>query len=141
MPLAIFKTVIIVYNYRMYCPVCFNDTLKISSSGVVKFSFNAKAKSTSQLYYNLSQDNEKDLLEKLDNVIKDYFIYYSAFQNKYPIRYIEAFSIDFKCSSKCIINLQHKVSVIGSLFSKKELHESLRKLAPKYSIEVHPELC
>ncbi len=47
----------------MYCPVCFNDTLKIASSGVVKLSFNSKAKSTSQFFYNLAQDKDEDILQ------------------------------------------------------------------------------
>ena len=118
----------------MYCPVCLNDTLKIASSGVAKFTFNGKAKATSQFFYNLIQDKPEEILEKLEHVIKDYFIYYSGFQNKDPIKSVEAYSIDFKCSNGCIINLSHKVNTIGILFEKEHLDESLKKLAIKYQI-------
>ena len=60
----------------MYCPKCFNDTLKVASSGVVKLTFNGKAKATSQFYYNLAQDKKEEILKKLEDVIVDYFSYY-----------------------------------------------------------------
>ncbi|MAX65504.1 MAG: hypothetical protein QF441_04110 [Bacteriovoracaceae bacterium] len=120
----------------MYCPVCFNDTLKIASSGVVKLLFNGKAKSTSQFFYNLSQDKDEELLQKIEDVVKDYFIYYSGFQNKDPIENIDAYSIDFKCENKCVININHKVNVIGLLFSQDELNEIVERLAKKYNIPI-----
>lgn len=124
----------------MYCPVCLNDTLKLASSGIVKFTFNGKAKSTSQFYYNLGQDRKEDLEKKLEQVIKDYFVYYSNFQNKDPIQYVEAYSIDFKCDNKCVINISHKVNVLGVLFEKEQLEESLKKVAAKYQIPLDLKL-
>ncbi len=124
----------------MYCPVCFNDTLKIASSGVVKFAFNGKAKSTSQFYYNLSQDKDQDILDKIDGVIKDYFVYYSGFQNKDPIQQVDAFSIDFKCKKGCVISVNNKVNVVGLLFSKSELETSLVKMGQKYQIPLDLKL-
>lgn len=124
----------------MYCPVCFNDTLKISSSGVVKFTFNGKAKATSQFFYNLSEDSEKDIQEKLEYVVKDYFVYYSGFQNQDTIENVEAYSIDFKCDNKCIINVAHKVNVIEILFDKKMLIEIVDRLGEKYGLETNLKL-
>lgn len=123
----------------MYCPVCLNDTLKIASSGVVKFSFNGKSKSTSQFYYNMAQDRDKELLEKIDEVVKDYFVYYSGFQNKETIKKVEATSIDFVCSNKCVLNVNHRVDVIGLLFSKEEIRSALTKMGQKYGVDVQLE--
>ena len=120
----------------MYCPVCFNDTLKIASSGVVKFAFNGKSKSTSQMFYNLSQDKDEEILQKLEAVIKDYFVYYSGFQNKDVIQFIDCYSIDFKCSNKCVISVNNKVNVIGLIFSQNELKEIADRLAKKYDIPI-----
>ncbi len=120
----------------MYCPVCLNDTLKISSSGIVKMTFNGKAKSTSQFYYNLAQDRDEDILNKLEGVIKDYFVYYSGFQNKDEINEISCHSIDFKCDNKCVINVNHRVNVIGLIFTQEELKEITEKLANKYQVPV-----
>lgn len=118
----------------MYCPVCFNDTLKLASSGVAKLIFNGKSKATSQFFYNLTQDKPEEINDKLKNVIKDYFIYYSGFQNKDPIRKVEVFSIDFKCKNGCIINVNHRVNVIGLLFEKEDLEKILKEMASKYQI-------
>jgi len=134
LPFFISKNKIIDYYITMYCPVCFNDTLKIASSGVVKFSFNGKAKATSQFYYNLNIDSEKDILEKLDTVVKEYFIYYSGFQNKDPLQEVECYSIDFKCQNGCVINTSNKVNVLGLIFSKAELIKSINTFGDKYQI-------
>lgn len=123
----------------MYCPKCFNDTLKISSSGVVKLTFNGKAKATSQFYYNLAEDDEHDIYDKLENVVKDYFSYYGNFQNKDPIKEVEAFSIDFKCSNGCVVDVNNRVNVIGLIFNKSELKKALTTLAPKYDIPLQLE--
>lgn len=124
----------------MYCPICFNDTLKIASSGVVKMTFNGKAKSTSQFFYDLKHDQDKDVLLKLDNVIADYFIYYSNFQNKDPIETVEATSLDFKCLNKCVINVSHKMNVIGLVFTKTMLIDSLNRMSVKYKIPLKLKL-
>ena len=124
----------------MYCPICFNDTLKIASSGVVKMTFNGKAKSTSQFFYDLKHDQEKDVLLKLDKVIADYFIYYSNFQNQDPIETVEATSLDFKCLNKCVINVSHKMNVIGLVFTKTMLIDSLNRMSVKYKIPLKLKL-
>lgn len=118
----------------MYCPICFNDTLKIASSGVIKFTFNGKSKATSQLYYNLTQDSEDDLLSKLDDTIDDYFKYYSGFQNCDPIKSVSVVSIDFKCRTGCVLSVNHKVNMVGMIFTKDDLKNSLEKHARKYNI-------
>lgn len=124
----------------MYCPVCLNDTLKLASSGVAKFTFNGKAKSTSQFFYNVNQDKKEQLAQKLEDVIKDYFSYYSNFQNKDPIKFVEAYSIDFKCKNKCVINVNHKVNIIGVLFQVESLEEALIKMGQKYNIPLDLKL-
>lgn len=118
----------------MYCPKCLNDTLKVASSGVVKLTFNGKSKSTSQFFYNLSQDTEQEILEKLENVLEDYFKYYSNFQNQSLIDSIEATSIDFKCSQGCILTVSHKVNVISLIFTMDNLKALATKQALKYNV-------
>lgn len=124
----------------MYCPICFNDTLKIASSGVVKMTFNGKSKATSQFYFNLKEDNEEKTSEKLLATIEDYFEYYSQFQNKNPIKEIESYSIDFKCTNKCGINISNKMSVINLVFHLETLKLMLQRAADKYNVELDPRL-
>lgn len=123
----------------MYCPICFNDTLKIASSGVVKMTFNGKAKSTSQFFYDLKHDQDHEIQDKLDKVVADYFMYYSNFQNKEIINQVEATSLDFVCSNRCVINVKHKMNVIGLVFTKSMLEEALKRMGQKYSIQVDLE--
>lgn len=92
------------------------------------------------MFYNLAQDKDTDLLNKLEEVIEDYFLYYSKFQNKDPIKYIEAYSIDFKCFHKCVITLTNKVNVIGVLFSLNEIQDVIKKCAAKYQIPLELKL-
>lgn len=124
----------------MYCPICFNDTLKIASSGVVKMTFNGKSKSTSQFFFNLKEDSEQKTSEKLQATIEDYFEYYSDFQNKEPIKYVEAYSLDFKCTNKCIMNTTNKLSVVNLVFHTKTLSMALEEAAKKFDIEIAPKL-
>ena len=124
----------------MYCPICFNDTLKIAYSGVVKMTFNGKSKSTSQFYFNLKEDSEIKTSEKLQATIEEYFEYYSNFQNKIPIKEIEAYSIDFKCSNKCAISMSNKMSVINLVFHAKTLSLALEAAAKKFEIALDPKL-
>ena len=124
----------------MYCPVCLNDTLKIASSGVVKLSFNKKARSTSQLFYNLKNDKDADLLLKFKNVIEDYFNWYSEFKNKNPIKEVQAYSMDFICQHGCKMTVNTHLSVIGLLISKKELQKLIKEVAATHNIEISPKL-
>ena len=120
----------------MYCPVCFNDTLKIASSGVVKLTFNGKSKATSQFYYNIKQDKTHELLDKLEAVVKDYFLYYSNFQNKDTIKTIEAFSHDFKCSNGCSLTVNNRMNVIDILFNKADLMKILEKMGERFDLSL-----
>lgn len=120
----------------MYCPICFNDTLKIASSGVVKMTFNGKAKSTSQFFYDLKHDQDQEIQDKLDKVVADYFMYYSNFHNKEIINKVDATSLDFVCSNRCVINVKHKMNVIGLVFTKTMLEDALKRMGQKYSIQV-----
>jgi hypothetical protein len=118
----------------MYCPICFNDTLKIASSGVVKVTFNGKAKSTSQFYYNLKQEKPTEIYKKFRDVVIDYFTWYATFQNKDVIKNIELTSHDFLCSTGCKLNINHKLNVIDLVIPKAIFKETLEQEAIRYQI-------
>lgn len=120
----------------MYCPKCFNDTLKIASKGRVKITFNGKSKSTSQFLYNLDQDTKKDIDSKIEEVIEDYFSYYSNFQNIDPIEEIQMLSFDFICSNNCALTVDNQINV-REIFTKIDsLKKLLNKVAQKYNIQI-----
>lgn len=124
----------------MYCPICFHDTLKLASSGVVKLTFDGKSMSTSQFYYNLTQDNDIKIKKKLSSVITEYFEYYSSFQNKAPIKRIVLSSIDFKCANKCVIKVDNRVSVTGILIDQAAVDKVVKSQASKLQIPLAPKV-
>lgn len=120
----------------MYCPVCFNDTLKIASSGVVKVTFNGKAKSTSQFYYNLKQEKPIEIYKKYRAVAADYFSWYSTFQNKDLIKNIELTSCDFICSNGCKLSLNNNLSVINLVIPIEEVKQISESEAKRNNIPI-----
>lgn len=120
----------------MYCPVCLNDTLKIASSGVVKMTFDGKAKSTTQFYYNIKEETPITLNKKLRTIIAEYFKYYSQFQNKTIIKEIFAFSSDFKCAKGCAMSLEKKFNILGLVIEKQDFLSILEEEAENYDISL-----
>lgn len=121
----------------MYCPVCFQDTMKIRSTGVVKLAFNGKARNTSLFTYNLQKESHEQLVLKLREKVVDFFSFYAEFVNKTPIKTFEAYCSDFQCSNGCKIDLVNtKVSVIGVLYPIAEVKKILQDESKKFNIEV-----
>lgn len=118
----------------MYCPVCFNDTLKIASSGVVKVTFNGKAKSTSQFYYNMKQEKPTEIYKKFRDVVSEYFSWYATFQNKDIIKEITLTSSDFICSTGCKLNISHRLNVIDLVIPKDIFVEIMESEAQRHEI-------
>jgi hypothetical protein len=121
----------------MYCPVCFQNTLKVRSNGVVKLAFNGKSRNNSLFTYNLQKETHEQLLAKLREKIVDWMSFYSEFTNQTPIKTFEAFSADFICTNNCKIDiLNTKVSVINIIYSVQEVKTLLKEEGKKYGIEV-----
>jgi hypothetical protein len=125
----------------MYCPVCFQNTLKIRSSGVIKLSFNGKSRNTSLFTYNLQKESQEQLNAKLREKIVDFFSFYSEFANRTPIKFFEAYSADFICINNCKIDLlKTKVSVIGIMYSLPSVKAMLDEEGHKFSIKIETDL-
>lgn len=121
----------------MYCPVCFQNTMKIRSSGVIKLSFNGKSRSTSLFTYNLQKETLEQLEAKLREKIVDFFSFYSEFNNKTPIKNFEAYSADFICTNSCKLDMMStKVSVVGTIYSVPRVREILKEEGRKFGIEI-----
>jgi hypothetical protein len=121
----------------MYCPVCFQNTLKLRSTGVVKLAFNGKSRSTSLFTYNLQKETHEQLMTKLREKIVDFFSFYAEFANRDPIRSFEVYSADFQCTNQCKIDVQHtKVSVVNLLFTPQEIRSVLKQEADRFGLDV-----
>ena len=97
--------------------------------------FNGKAKATSQFFYNLKQDDPSDIDEKVKKTIRDYFIWYSNFQNKDVITNVEMVSSDFKCSTGCVLNSSHRLNTIDILIAKEKLAEIIASEGKRAQIQ------
>jgi hypothetical protein len=121
----------------MYCPVCFQNTMKIRSSGVIKLSFNGKSRNTSLYTYNLQKDTQEQLDAKLREKIVDFLSFYAEFNNKTPIKVFELYSADFMCTNTCKIDVMNtKVSVVGIIYPRPVVKAILTGEAKKYGIEI-----
>ncbi len=121
----------------MYCPVCFQNTLKIRSNGVVKLAFNNKSRNTSLFTYNLQKETHEQLLAKLREKIVDWMSFYSEFTNKTPIKTFECYSGDFVCTNNCKIDmLNTKVSVVNLIYSAQEVKSMLKEEGQKFGVEI-----
>lgn len=121
----------------MYCPTCFQNTLKFRSNGVVKLSFNGKSRNTSLFTYNLTKDSGEELAKKMREKIVDFLSWYSEFKNRDPIKTFEAYSSDCQCTNNCKLDLVNtKVTVIGVMYTQKEIIQMLKEEGAKYNIEI-----
>ncbi len=120
----------------MYCPVCFQDTLKIRSNGVIKLAFNGKSRNNSLFTYNLQKETHEQLSSKLREKIVDFFSFYSEFANRTPIKTFEAYSSDFVCTNSCKIGMTTRVSVVGNVYSIPEVKQMLNEEGTKFNIKI-----
>ena len=121
----------------MYCPVCFQNTMKIKSNGVVKLAFNGKSKNSSLYTYNLQKETQEQLLAKLREKVVDFFSFYSDFNNKSPIKNFEAFSADYLCTNACKMDMINtKVSVVGVIYTVTEVKNILLEEGQKFGITI-----
>jgi uncharacterized protein with ParB-like and HNH nuclease domain len=120
----------------MYCPQCFQNTLKMRSNGVIKLAFNGKSRSTSLFTYNLQKESHEQLLAKLKERMVDFLSFYSEFNNKTPIKTFEAFSSDFQCTSGCKNDPNSKFSVIGLVFTNDEAKNLLEQEGKNFGVEI-----
>jgi hypothetical protein len=120
----------------MYCPVCFQNNLKLRSTGVVKISFNGKSRNTSLFTYNLAKDSPNDLDKKMRERIADFMDWYNEFQNKAVLEKFEALSSDFQCTNNCKIDYVHtKISVVGLMFKFDQVKQMIEEEAQKRNLE------
>ena len=125
----------------MYCPVCFQNTLKLRSSGVIKLSFNGKSRNNSLYTYNLQKETQQQLDAKLREKIVDFFGFYSQFVNKAPIKNFEIYTSDFLCLNNCKMDrVSTKVSLVGMLYPLAVVRKILDEEAQKFGISIEVNL-
>jgi hypothetical protein len=121
---------------NMYCPICFNNTLKVSSRGVVHLVINGKKMDSGRFLFNFDDMTKDEILQSFIEKLESFFKWYSNFNNQDPIAVVELYTNDISCMDSCKIPIGHFVSVIDLLIDKKTLKELLNEQADKYQLTI-----
>lgn len=119
----------------MYCPKCFNDSLYIKPKGVVHLIINGKQMDAGRFLFNQDESKKEYIVDDFTLKIREFFSWYSNFQNKQPIEVVEICTGDVKCESGCHIDLNLKFSVIGDILPRKVVSDIMDKMSKKYNIK------
>ena len=120
----------------MYCPICFNNSLEVSSRGVIHLVINGKKMDSGRFLFNFDDMTKDEILQNFIEKLESFFKWYSNFNNKDPIAVVELFTNDISCMDSCKIPIGHYVSVINLLINKKVLTEVLNDQADKYQLAI-----
>lgn len=119
----------------MYCPVCFNETLKLKGSGVVQLIVNGKQMDAGRFLYSLNSEKH-EISSQFRKKMEEFFKWYSNFKNQDPIQKVQLLTGDISCDSGCRLPLNIKVSVAGILVSSAEMKKTLDQLGQKYRMTI-----
>lgn len=121
----------------MYCPKCFNDSLRICSKGVINITINGKQMDAGRFLFNLENEEKlKQLKPSLKQKIKEFFDWYSGFQNRDPVTVVAIDTSDMQCEEGCVIAAKNRFSIIDVLITKTELLDVLMAEGKRHGIEI-----
>ncbi len=120
----------------MYCPKCFNQTLRIKPKGVVDIYINGKKRDNGRFLFNMEPGHHEEVVSDFKKKCDDFFQWYSNFNNKDSIQLVELYTIDVKCEDGCAFAPSEKFSAVDCVISSAEIKEIIGTLANKYSMEV-----
>ena len=118
----------------MYCPVCFAESLNLTSTGVIHLSINGKHMDTSRFLYNLKSQSKKELLASLRDELDKLFKWYASFHNKHPVIEIFLTTSNAVCNKNCRVPAGSQFSVIDIIFTRDEVKAITNELMAKYKI-------
>ena len=120
----------------MYCPKCLNNTLRLSSRGVINLIINGKQMDAGRFLYNIQSMDKREILAELSLKIEEFFKWYSNFRNQTAIEVVELITSDMQCEEGCNLPLNHRISIVDVLISSKDLSAILGRLAEKYDMQI-----
>lgn len=120
----------------MYCPKCLNNTLRLSSRGVINLIINGKQMDAGRFLYNIQTMDKRELLSELTGKIEEFFKWYSGFRNQSAIEIVELITSDVQCEEGCSLPLNQRISIVDLLISDKELRSILGRMGEKYNMTI-----
>ena len=120
----------------MYCPICFNQSLSLKSSGKGILALNGKQSNFGVFLFNTQKESAEQIQVVLKTKMDEFLQWYSSFENISPISTFEVYSSDFCCDNNCKLETDTNFSLIGPLISEGRFHMILQELTKKYKIPV-----
>lgn len=73
-----------------------------------------------------------DFREKVD----EFMSWYSNFQNREPIEYLELLTVDVRCDNNCKFSPMERFSAVDTVISREVVREVLEEVGEKYKLEL-----
>lgn len=87
--------------------------------------------------FNLENEERlKQLKPSLKQKIREFFDWYSGFQNRDPVTLVAIDTSDMMCEEGCVIAAKNRFSIIDVLITKAELMEVLMAEGKRHGIEI-----
>ena len=120
----------------MYCPVCFNHSLALSTQGVIQVVINGRQRDSGRFLFSLALKERNKILPAFKDKAEEFFQWYSEFVNKKPIQKVELLTPDMKCENSCRLPSQTYFSIIDLIIPQTEVTQTIEDLGLKYDIKV-----
>jgi len=120
----------------MYCPKCFNQSLFLKQKGAVDIYINGKRRDTGRFLFNIDPTYYDEVVADFRHKCDEFFKWYSNFNNKDSIQYVELHTGDVKCENGCSFSPLEKFSAVDSVIPSSEIKAIIEQLAETYSMQV-----
>ena len=124
----------------MYCPKCLNNSLRLEAKGVVNIIINGKQMDAGRFLFDMGPGGEEKTIEDFKKKVDEFFKWYSNFQNKEPINYVELLSNHFKCEEGCFLSANDRFSILDIILPIDLVKTTLTEAGKKYGMDVQLKL-
>ncbi len=117
-----------------------NNSLRINPKGVVDIAINGKKRDSGRFIFYRAESERAAMLADFQLKCKEFFQWYSNFQNKDPIHRLELTTSDVRCENGCKFTAMERFSAIGTVIDTKTIKEVVDKLGEEYNLKVELQL-
>ena len=120
----------------MYCPVCLNQSLTVSSQGVVHVVINGKQRDNGRFLFSMLPKDQKKLVNDFKTKVDEFFQWYTGLANHGPIAKVELLTSDMKCKKGCRFPTQSRFSAVNVILSEGLIAQIVQEYGQKHGVMV-----
>ncbi len=120
----------------MYCPVCLNQSLTVSSQGVAHVVINGKQRDNGRFLFSMLPKDQKKIINDFRAKVEEFLQWYVGLVNHGPIVKVELLTSDMKCNQGCRFPNQSRFSVINVILSEGVISQIVQECGQKHNIQV-----